>query len=114
MKATTPEGCFAFDTINIRIFKTAPTIFVPTAFTPDANNLNDILTPIAVGITKLDYFRVFNRWGNLLFSTTELQKGWNGVYKGIPQAPDTYIWMVRGTDFTGKTVIKKGTVQLIR
>jgi gliding motility-associated-like protein len=114
MKATTPEGCFAFDTINIRIFKTAPTIFVPTAFTPDANNLNDILTPIAVGITKLDYFRVFNRWGNLLFSTTELQKGWNGVYKGIPQAPDTYVWMVRGTDFTGKTVIKKGTVQLIR
>lgn len=114
MKATTPEGCFAFDTINIRIFKTAPDIFVPTAFTPDANNLNDVFTPIAVGISKLDYFRIFNRWGNMLFSTTELQKGWNGVYKGIPQAPDTYVWMVRGTDFTGKTVIKKGTVQLIR
>lgn len=114
MKATTPEGCFAFDTINIRIFKTAPDIFVPTAFTPDANNLNDVFIPIAVGITKLDYFRVFNRWGNMLYSTTVLQQGWDGTYKGLPQAPDTYVWMVRGTDFTGKTVIKKGTVVLIR
>ncbi|MBX9783229.1 MAG: gliding motility-associated C-terminal domain-containing protein [Chitinophagaceae bacterium] len=114
MKATTPEGCFAFDTINIKIFKTAPDIFVPTAFTPDANNLNDVFIPIAVGITKLDYFRVFNRWGNMLYSTTVLQQGWDGTYKGLPQAPDTYVWMVRGADFTGKTIIKKGTVVLIR
>ena len=114
LKAITPEGCFGLDTINIRIFKTGPEIFVPSAFTPDGNRLNDVFTPIAVGITKLDYFRVFNRFGNELFSTTLLQKGWDGTYKGLPQAPDTFVWMVRGTDFTGKTVIKKGTVQLIR
>jgi gliding motility-associated-like protein len=114
MMASTPEGCFAFDTINIRIFKTAPDIFVPTAFTPDANNLNDFFRPIPVGISKIDYFRVFNRWGNLLYSNTSLEQGWDGIYKGLPQPPDTYVWMVRGTDFTGKTVVKKGTVQLIR
>lgn len=114
MRATTPEGCFAFDTINIRIFKTAPDIFVPTAFTPDGNNLNDVFAPIAVGISKLNYFRVFNRWGNMLFQTSVLQQGWNGTFKGIPQSPDTYVWMVSGVDFTGKQVIKKGTVQLIR
>lgn len=112
--ATTAEGCFAFDTINIRIFKTAPDIFVPTAFTPDANSLNDQFVPIAVGISKLDYFRVFNRWGNEIFATTTLQKGWNGTYKGILQEPGTYVWMVRGTDYLGKTIIKKGTVNLIR
>jgi gliding motility-associated-like protein len=114
MKASTPEGCFAFDTITIRIFKTGPDIFVPTAFTPDANNLNDFFRPIPVGISKIDYFRVFNRWGNLLYSNISLEQGWNGTYKGLPQPPDTYVWMVRGTDFTGKTVVKKGTVQLIR
>lgn len=112
--ATTAEGCFATDTINIRIFKTAPDIFVPTAFTPDANNLNDEFVPIAVGISKLDYFRVFNRWGNEIFATTTLQKGWNGTYKGVLQEAGTYVWMVRGTDYLGKTVIKKGTVNLIR
>jgi gliding motility-associated-like protein len=114
LRATTPEGCFGLDTINIRVFKTVPTIFVPTAFTPDGNRLNDMFIPIAVGITKLDYFRVFNRWGNEVFATTTLQKGWDGTYKGIQQAPDTYVWMVSGTDFTGKKVVLKGTVNLIR
>lgn len=114
VRATTPEGCFGFDTINIRVFKTAPTIFVPTAFTPDGNRLNDVFVPIAVGITKLDYFRVFNRWGNEVFATTTLQKGWDGTYKGKQQGPDTYVWMVSGTDFTGKKVVLKGTVNLIR
>jgi gliding motility-associated-like protein len=114
MKATTPEGCFGYDTINIRIFKTAPDIFVPTGFTPNANNLNDVFRPIAVGISKFDYFRVFNRWGNMLFSATSTEYGWDGNFKGLPQPPDTYVWMVSGTDFTGKKVIKRGTVQLIR
>jgi gliding motility-associated-like protein len=114
MRASTPEGCFGYDTINIRIFKTAPDIFVPTGFTPDGDNLNDVFRPIPVGISKLDYFRVFNRWGNLLYANTSAEQGWDGTYKGVPQQPDTYVWMVRGTDFTGKTVIKKGTVQLIR
>lgn len=114
LQATTAEGCFAFDTINIRIFKTAPDIFVPTAFTPDANHLNDKFIPIAVGITKLDYFRVFNRWGNEIYSTTVLDQGWDGTIKGLQQEPGTYVWMVRGTDFTGKTIVKKGTVVLIR
>ena len=114
VKASTPEGCFAFDTINIRIFKNAPDIYVPTAFTPDANRLNDEFIPIAVGIAKLNYFRVFNRWGNELFSTTTLDKGWNGTYKGLQQNPGTYVWMVSGTDYTGKIIAKKGTVVLIR
>lgn len=114
MKATTPEGCVGYDTINIRIFKTAPDIFVPTGFTPNSNNLNDVFRPIAVGISTFDYFRVFNRWGNLLFSATSTQVGWDGNYKGLPQPPDTYVWIVSGTDFTGKKVMKRGTVQLIR
>ncbi len=114
LQAITTEGCFAFDTINIRIFKTAPDIFVPTAFTPDGNNLNDDFKPLAVGISQFDYFRVYNRWGNEIYSSTSTEKGWDGTYKGQPQNPGTYVWMVRGTDFTGKTVVKKGTVILIR
>jgi gliding motility-associated-like protein len=114
LKATTPEGCFGFDTINIRIFKTAPDIFVPTGFTPNDDDLNDFLIPIPVGISKFDYFRVFNRWGNEVFATTQTKQGWDGNLKGIPQAADTYVWMVSGTDFTGKKVVKKGTVVLIR
>ena len=56
--------------VSVKIFKTNPQVFVPTAFTPDGDGRNDIFRPIAVGITRIEYFRVFNRWGEQVFNTT--------------------------------------------
>jgi len=112
MRTFTAEGCFDYDTINIRVFKTAPDIFVPNAFVPTGRN--NELRPKPVGIAKLDYFRVFNRWGQLVFQTTELEKGWNGRVNGELQNNGTYVWMVSGTDYTGRKVVRKGTAVLIR
>ncbi|MEJ8843006.1 PKD domain-containing protein [Lacibacter sp. H375] len=114
MRTETPEGCFAFDTINIRIFKISPDILVPTGFTPDGNNLNDVLTPYPVGIAQFHYFRVFNRWGQEIFATTKTNEGWDGTFKSIQQDPGAYVWMVSGTDYLGRRISKKGTVVLIR
>ena len=113
MKTFTEAGCFAYDTINIKVFTTAPDIFVPNAFTP-GNATNNIFRPIPVGISKLEYFRVYNRNGMLLYSTTRIGSGWDGSFKGKPQDIGAYVWMVQGTDYTGKLVTKKGTVVLIR
>jgi gliding motility-associated-like protein len=112
MRAYTPEGCFALDTINIKVFKTAPDIFVPNAFAP--NGKNRILRPIPVGISSMEYFRVFNRWGQLVYQTSRAGDGWDGTIAGKPQDAGTYVWMVKGTDFTGKVVIRRGTAVLIR
>ncbi len=114
VRVSSPEGCFAYDTINVKVFKTPPDIFVPTAFTPNGDYLNDVLTPIPVGISKYDYFRVYNRWGQLVFSTTEVKKGWDGKISGKDQGSDTFVWYVRGTDYTGKVIFKKGSTTLIR
>jgi gliding motility-associated-like protein len=115
VKVSTEEGCFAFDTINVRVFKTAPDIFVPTAFTPNGDGLNDVLKPIPVGITNIEYFRVYNRWGVMVFSTNAEQGGgWDGRINGREQGSDTFVWYVRGTDFTGKIIFKKGSSTLIR
>lgn len=108
------NGCYGEDDIVIRVFRGGPDILVPSAFTPNGDGKNDILRPLAVGITRLSYFRVYNRWGELLFSTSELGKGWDGYYKGSPQPPGAYVFHAEGADFTGKTVIKKGTAVLIR
>ncbi len=113
MKAYTSEGCFALDTINIRVFKTQPDIFVPNAFRPRSSQ-NNVLRPILVGISNLEYFRVYNRWGQLVFQTSEHGRGWDGAISGKEQATGTYVWMVRGKDFTGKTVTKQGVAVLIR
>ncbi|HUR12681.1 MAG TPA: PKD domain-containing protein [Flavitalea sp.] len=112
MRAYTVEGCFAYDTMSVRVFKTRPDIFVPTAFAP--NGKNRIFRPIPVGISEFDYFRVYNRWGQLVFSSKEANRGWDGTVGGKPQDTGSYAWMVRGKDFTGKVVEKKGTVVLIR
>lgn len=114
LRVTTLEGCFAFDTLNVRVFKTAPDIFVPTAFTPNGDRLNDFLVPITAGISELEFFRVYNRWGELVFSTTEVGKGWDGRISGREQGSDTFVWYVKGRDYTGKAIFKKGNSTLIR
>jgi gliding motility-associated-like protein len=113
VRVSTPEDCFGVDTINIKVFQTAPDIFVPNAFTP-GKAVNNILRPITPGITQLDYFRIYNRWGQLLFSSTESNRGWNGTFAGKNQDSGTYVWVVQGRDFTGKVIAKKGTVILLR
>ncbi|HUQ67029.1 MAG TPA: PKD domain-containing protein [Flavitalea sp.] len=112
LKAFTSMGCFDLDTMNVQVFQTMPDIFVPNAFVP--GGYNSELRPKAVGISTLDYFRVFNRWGQTVFQTTQFNKGWDGRLNGIIQANGTYVWMVSGTDYTGKKVMKKGTATLIR
>jgi hypothetical protein len=112
LKAYTAEGCFSLDTMKVTVFKTSPDIFMPNAFAPEGKNR--LLKPITPGISRLEYFRVFNRWGQLMFSTQEFGKGWDGTVAGRLQDTGTYVWMVSGKDYTGKTVTKKGTATLIR
>jgi len=112
MKAYTEEGCFALDTINIKVFKTNPDIFVPNAFTPTGRNR--VFRPLPVGIRQLQYFRVFNRYGQLVFQTSEVGKGWDGTLGGKLQQTGTYVWTVSGIDYTGKSLLKRGTAMLIR
>jgi len=107
-------GCIDSATILVRIFRTNPQIFVPTGFTPNGDGRNDVLKPIAVGIERIEYFKVFNRWGQLVFSTTVNGHGWNGELGGKPQTTNTYVWLVKAVDYTGKAVFQKGTATLIR
>ena len=114
IRVASNEGCFAFDTISVRVFKTDPDIFVPTAFTPNGDRLNDVLVPIPAGVSELEFFRVYNRWGELVFSTSEFGKGWDGKISGKEQGTDTFAWYVKGRDYTGKVIFKKGNTTLIR
>ena len=112
LRASTPEGCFALDTINIKVFKTPPDIFVPNAFVP--TGVNKVLRPIPVGIASFEYFRVFNRYGQLVFQTSQAGKGWDGTVAGKIQNNGTYVWQAKGKDYTGKTIVRQGTAVLIR
>ena len=111
---TSSEGCKAQDDVVVRIFKTNPDIFVPTGFTPNQDGRNDVLKAIPVGIKRFEYFNIYNRWGQLLFSTSDASKGWDGSFSGKDQQSGTYVFTTQGIDYTDKPVVKKGTVVLIR
>jgi gliding motility-associated-like protein len=108
-----PEGCYAVDTIHVRYIK-GPAIYVPTAFSPNGDGQNDVFRPIPVGITQIRYLEVFNRWGQRVYQTTQYMQGWDGFFNGKPAPVGAYVWMVSGEDYTGKTIVEKGTVTLIR
>jgi gliding motility-associated-like protein len=105
-------GCRDTDIVHIRVLA-GPAIYVPTAFTPNGDGLNDVFRPIPVGIVSLDFFRVFNRYGELVYETRELNKGWDGSFKGLKQNTGNFVWQVKGTDRTGKVIVLKGNVVLI-
>jgi gliding motility-associated-like protein len=114
VRAYTPEGCYGDDDIKVKVFSTLPEIFVPSGFTPNADGRNDILKPILVGMKKLDYFRIYSRWGELLYSTNEIGKGWDGTFGGSKQGSGTYVYMAQAVNYKDQVVERKGTIVLIR
>jgi large repetitive protein len=110
---TTAAGCQGEGKATVRVYK-GPDIYVVNAFTPNNDGKNDVFTPFPVGIKQLTYFRIFNRWGKLLFSTTTLNKGWDGKLGGLEQEPGVYVWMVQAVTETGVVITRNGTVTLIR
>lgn len=109
----TAEGCKGYDTIHITVFK-SPDAYVPNAFTPNGDGHNDIVKPTLSGIVQLIYFSVYNRWGQLVFTTKTPGDGWNGKTNGSDDPTGVYVWMLKARDYTGRTIEKKGTVMLIR
>ena len=109
------QGCSVTDTqlVKVNVSNNPVKVYVPTAFTPNGNNVNDRLRPLG-NIGKLDYFRVYNRWGNVVFQTTIIGDGWDGKYKGTVQQPDTYTWILAGQMQDGQLIKLSGKTVLIR
>ncbi|HNR17471.1 MAG TPA: gliding motility-associated C-terminal domain-containing protein [Chitinophagaceae bacterium] len=111
--ATTASDCKGTATVRVKVY-TGPEIYVPTAFTPGNDGLNDILKAIPVGMKEFHYFNIYNRWGQQVFTTSDPRQGWDGKIQGVLQASATFVWMIEAVDFRGNTIRRKGIVTLIR
>ena len=112
LTASSPAGCSSTDTVNVRVFK-GPDIYVPTAFSPNGDGLNDILRAFPVGVRFL-HLRIYDRWGRLVFGTTDHRKGWDGTAQGRRLPAGTFAWSTEGDLPDGRRLARKGTLQLIR
>ena len=108
-------GCVTVDTQLVRVHRQCD-IQAPQVFTPNRDGNNDLLYPFLMGIREFKYFRVYNRWGNLIFETRDNNpsRGWDGTYRGKPQPPETYKWVSEGVDIDGNRIIRGGDVILVR
>lgn len=106
-------GCVGYDTVFLKAYE-GPAYYLPNAFTPNGDGLNDIFRAVPVGIAKTEWFRIFNRYGDLVFETNQWLKGWDGNYRGKKQPAGVYVWIIKGTDKFGMPVNMKGTVMLIQ
>jgi gliding motility-associated-like protein len=87
---------------------------IPNAFTPGNDGKNDRLRVRVKGHIELNYFKIYNRWGQMIFETRKLNDGLDGTWKGVLQQTGTYIWVAEGKDLLGTTIRGKGSFVLIR
>jgi len=90
-----------------------PHLFYPKAFTPNGDNLNDIFKVFGEFVVSFE-LKIFNRWGELLFTTNDLESGWDGRFKGTMQPEGTYTFVANLTDLAGRTFKRSGSVVLLR
>jgi gliding motility-associated-like protein len=107
--ATTEQGCIVQDSMDVLV-NTESVLDAPNAFSPTTGDFKIVKR----GIATLKYFRIFNRWGNKVFETTNIDKGWDGRYNDKEQPMGVYIYSIDATTNTGKVFRKDGNVTLIR
>lgn len=110
LRVVTPNGCEAEAKANVLIYRQ---LLMPNAFTPNGDGLNDVFAIPVNSALQLTEFAVYNRWGQAVFSTTALGKGWDGTFHGKPAEQGLYIYSIKGTNDQGAVHIK-GTIFLIR
>lgn len=94
-------------------FNFEPILFIPDAFSPNGDDLNELFN-VKGGALKTFEFMIYNRWGEKLYESSDLNFNWDGKYKGVDQPQDVYMFYCRYTGFDGKLYSTKGTITLLR
>jgi gliding motility-associated-like protein len=111
MMSTT--GCVTIDTLLVNV-GTEPAVFVPNAWSPNGDGHNDYLFPLTINVVKINYFRVFNRWGQEVFETNIIGSGWDGNFRGKAQPMDVYTWTLEAVGTGGHVYKSSGRAVLMR
>ena len=112
-------GCKASDSVSIFFTCSESQIFIPNTFTPNGDGQNDIFYPRGSGVSMIKAFRVYNRWGELMFERENIQindasNAWDGTFNGQLARPDVYVYLVEGTCSTGEPLFLKGSVTIVK
>ena len=108
------NSCIGKDTIVVDRKDCGKGFYVPTGFTPNKDGTNDLLKPLILGNVIQYRFWIYNRWGQLIFETSDITKGWDGIYKGQAQGSAVFVWRCNYQFENEAVKTEKGTFILIR
>ena len=119
VKAINIYGCYGRDTICVKVFCENTQVFIPNAFTPNGDGFNDILMVRGKGIAKVKSFRIFNRWGEIVFERNDFPPndphfGWDGRIKGIVGEPAVYVYTAEAVCENGSVFFYKGNTTILK
>ena len=109
-------GCSSLDSIYLRVFTDClgADFEIGKAFTPNGDGANDLLEFRGETIAQIDRFRVWNRWGEMVFETAEKDQFWDGTYRGQPMDPAVFVYTIQGVCINGENFLRTGDATLIR
>ncbi len=115
----TDHGCQDSDKVTITVLCDKSQLFIPNTFTPNGDGHNDVFYPRGVGLDQVQSFRVYNRWGEVVyqrskFNLNDKAAGWDGTYKGQQLPPDVFVYIVEAICDNGDLIQWKGDITLVR
>lgn len=113
LSGLTKQTVTDFSTTPFALAEAIPTILVANVFSPNNNGTNDVLHVLGKGIDQMQ-FTIFDRWGEKVFETTDVNTGWDGTYKGKPMNIGVFVYFIKGKFKNGDVIDKKGNVTLLR
>ncbi len=116
---TSIHGCLNDDSVRVILFCDNSQLFIPNSFTPNGDGQNDVFYPRGQGVSIIKSFRIYNRWGQMLFersniSLNDASNAWDGSYNGGSPRPDVYVWVIDAICETGEPLFLKGDITIIR
>ena len=113
------KGCKASDSVTVHVLCNQNQLFIPNTFSPNNDGQNDVFYPRGEGLKTITSFRVYNRWGELVFEKrgillNDKASGWDGSFKGAALSPDVFVYVIEGQCEDGQPISWKGDVTLMR
>lgn len=116
---STIHNCLSSDSVSIHLYCSTSQLFIPNTFTPNGDGENDVFYPRGTGVDLIKSFRIYNRWGELLFEKENIQindisSAWDGTYNGMAPRPDVYVYAIDAICETGEPMFVKGSITVVR
>jgi gliding motility-associated-like protein len=113
------NGCRKSDTVTVFVICDNSQVFIPNTFSPNGDGQNEVFYPRGKGIKEIKSFRIYNRWGELVFEKRNIPlndeaNGWDGRYNGSEASSDVYVYVIDAICDNGSALSWKGDISLLR